>query len=113
MHHLTAALFDGTAVHLLGFFHADGGIVRSGDMAAGAAFQQLFQIGPAAASAVQRLLEGRRPKGKPPVRQRPMAQIHGGDHDLPAETRGFAGVVEKRHFASSFVNWKWYEISFN
>lgn len=91
-----ATLRDGGFVDLFGFLHADGGIVNALDNTLRAFFQKSLDVRPAAAAAVQHLGVRRSiQKLKPPPGHGAVTEIHHGDHELPAEALGLAGVFKE------------------
>ena len=99
-----AAVVDGLLVQLPCLRNADGGVIDSLHDALRAFFQQLLDVRTAAAAAVQNLsVCGKRQESHSPPRQRPMTQIHHGNHDLPAEANRLAGILKKGHFSASLT----------
>ena len=99
-----AAVVDGLLVQLPRLRNADGGVIDALHDALRAFFQQFFDVRTTAAAAVQNLsVCGKRQKPHSPPCQRPMAQIHHSNHDLPAEAHRLAGILKKRHFSASLT----------
>lgn len=103
--HFAAASAYGGLVELSRLLYADGRIVDTAHFSRRALFQHQTQIRAAAAPTVQHIrILRQRQEAKPPVRKRPMSDVHHGDHEAAAEACRLAGVREKRHMNSSLFH---------
>ena len=102
--HIAPSFRNGTRIDLSRFFYADSRVVNALYLSLGTQFQQLFDVRPTAAAAVQHHgIRGRLQKVQPPFCHCAVSKVHHGNHDLPAKACRLAGVFKKGHNSTFFL----------